>query len=62
MGEKLAIMLSAEDVTEARAAPRPTSLVRCFYAAIEQDGWLQYVNGAIPGLLGGAVHILIFGA
>ena len=31
-------------------------------AAIREDEWMLYLHGAVMGLGGGIIHVLIFGA
>ena len=40
----------------------PRDFVEMLRAAIKEDEWMLYLHGAIMGLAGGFIHLLIFGA
>ncbi len=40
----------------------PRDFVEMLRAAIREDEWMLYLHGAVMGLAGGIIHVLIFGA
>ena len=40
----------------------PTDFVDMMRSAIKEDEWMLYAHGAIMGVAGGFLHLLIFGA